>query len=86
MKTFELNPVDGRKYFYGKARVEQDGNISYLYSYSTIVAYYNHETNKMIVKGYYSATTARHINSFLSYYGFNTYSKKELESYNNVSV
>lgn len=83
MKTFDLNPIDGRKSFYNKCRVEQVGNISNLRSYNTIVASYNRDTNKMIVRGYYSMTTARHINSFLDFYGFDTCSKKELENYNN---
>ena len=84
MTTFELSPVNNRKSFYGKCRVEQDGNISYLISYTTKVAHYNHETNVMTVNGYYSPTTATHINAFLSYYGFDTCNKKQLENYNKV--
>lgn len=87
MKTFELNPIDSRKSFYGKAKVNQYVNdngeiISDLISYTTKVATFNHSTNKMTVKGWYSATTARHINSFLDYYGFDTCTKKELANYN----
>lgn len=82
MKTFELTPTNGRKSFYGKAIIEQDGNISYLYSYGTKVAHYNHETNKMIINGWYSRTTATHINAFLSCYGFDTLTKKEMLNYN----
>ncbi len=81
MKTY-LEPVDGRKSFYNKCHIEKDGNTSYLQSYHTIVVYYDHETNKMTVKDWYSATTARHINSFLKYFGFDTCTKKELENYN----
>ena len=82
MKTFELTPLK-RKSFNRKAIVEQEGDISRLRSYDTIVAEYNHKTNKMIVRGYYSPTTARHINAFLDFYGFDTVTKKEMENYNN---
>jgi len=86
MKTTELTPTDSRKSFYGKARIIEETNeagerVSKLLSYSTIVAEYNHNSNTMTVNGWYSATTARHINSFLSYFGFNTCSKSELENY-----
>jgi len=82
-KYLELKPHNGRKSYYGKAKVTEEDGISRLISYSTIVAEYNHCTNKMKVFGYYSPTTARHINSFLDYYGFDTCSKKELENYGN---
>jgi len=55
--------------------------ISDLISYSSTVARYNHATNKMRVFGWYSRTTAKHINDFLEYYGFDRVTKKELESY-----
>jgi hypothetical protein len=64
-----------------KAIIIQKENLSTLVSYETEVAYYDHLKNKMAVKGWYSATTARHINKFLQFYGFNTCTKKELESY-----
>lgn len=83
METFELTPINSRKSFYGKAKVKTENNISQLISYSTVVAEYNHETNKMTVNGWYSATTANHINAFLDFYGFDTCTKKELENYNN---
>jgi hypothetical protein len=83
MKTFYLNPINGRKSFNNKARVEQEFEISYLYSYDTKVAHYNHDTNKMTVNGYYSLTTGIHINAFLDFYGFDNCTKKELENYNN---
>lgn len=64
----KLNPVDGRKSFYGKAGIiEEEGNL-YLRSYNTIVC--------GIVNGEFrrfwdeeSATTMRHINAFLAYAG-----------------
>lgn len=85
MTTFELTPVNNRKSFYGKCRVEQENGVSYLRSYQTIVAEYNHETKKMVVNGYYSPTTASHVNAFLDHYGFATCNKKQLENYNIVS-
>lgn len=81
-KVFNLKPVDSRKSFYNKCKVIEENGISELQSYNTIVATYNHLKNKMTVNGYYSQTTARHINSFLDFYGFDTCSKKELETYN----
>lgn len=61
----KLNPVDGRKSFYGKAGIiEKEGNV-YLRSYNTIVC--------GIVNGEFrrfwdeeSVTTMRHINAFLA--------------------
>lgn len=59
-----------------------DGDhYSDLISYTTRVASYNHDTNEMSVYGWFSATTAKHINSFLEFYGFDKCSKKELENY-----
>jgi hypothetical protein len=80
MRTFNLEPVNGRKSFGNKARVIEENGLSQLESYDTIVAEYNHRDNTMRVFAYYSATTMAHINSFLSYYGFDTCTKKELEN------
>lgn len=52
-----------------------------LISYGKRVAYYVHETNEMHVHGWFSATTAKHINDFLEYFGFDRCSKKQLENY-----
>ena len=82
MSSFKLEPTSGQKSFYGKATVITTNNVSKLQSYETIVAVYNHETNEMRVNGWYSNTTARHINAFLKLYGFGTCSKKELMNYN----
>lgn len=84
---YYLEPqYDSRKSFYKKAKVYKDskGHLL-LVSYSTIVA---EITDGMMtedglptvkVNGWYSATTARHINDFLYQYGFKTMSKKEME-------
>ena len=59
-----------------------DGDhYSDLISYGKRVAYYNHNTNEMSVLGWFSATTARHINTFLEHFGFEKCNKKQLENY-----
>lgn len=66
---------------YNKALIYQDNNNSNHYiliSYNTIVA--ELKDNKYIIYGYYSPTTAKHINTFLRYFGFKTLSKKEIET------
>lgn len=79
MKTFKLikqNNCHINEY------INSDGDhYSDLISYTTRVASYNHKTNEMSVYGYFSATTARHINAFLEFYGFDRCNKKELENY-----
>jgi hypothetical protein len=80
MITTELMPADGHKSFYGKAKVITDNqNIcSKLMSYDTIVAEYNHIERKLTINGWYSATTARHINAFIQGLGFEAMTKKEM--------
>ena len=56
-------------------------HYSDLVSYETRVASYNHNTKEISVYGWFSATTANHINSFLEFYGFDKCTKKELENY-----
>lgn len=85
---YDLKPKhDSCKSFYGKAKVYRDdkGHL-FLRSYSTIVAEITdgiltedgHPTVK--VYGWYSQTTARHINDFLYQHGFKTMNKKQMES------
>lgn len=78
MKQFELKPqYDGRKSFYGKARVTQhSGNLSVLTSYETEVAAVKNGRPIRLWDGW-SATTARHVNEFFRQYGFKALSKKE---------
>ncbi len=66
-----------QKDFYGKANVIVEGGQTKLKSYSTIVAV--KEGNKVKVKGWYSKTTAIHINEFLRQNGASSLSKKEME-------
>lgn len=83
----ELEPhYDRAKSFYKKANVYRNaqGKIL-LMSYSTIVAEIVDEAvsttgeRQAKVFGWYSNTTARHINEFLQQYGFDKMSKKEME-------
>ena len=68
LKTFELVPVDGRKSFYGKARVIVGGTDKfYLLSYDTIVAMIHNGKYTRLWDGN-SATTTRHIKAFKNYY------------------
>lgn len=76
--------TDNRKSFYGKAKLIHNGDITSLKSYNTIVAEYNHKTNKIKVFGWFSSTTARHINEFLTYYGFDKITKKEMKNFKEI--
>ena len=65
----DLVPMDGHKSFYGKAVQIQRGRTYFLKSYNTIVCAI---TPSGKVKRYWngwSATTARHIDSFLQAHG-----------------
>lgn len=77
-KALELTPADGHKSFYGKALVIRENDCIYLQSYQTIVLSYN-LTNGTFIKLWdsYSATTQRHINSFLVLGGFTPINKKQ---------
>ena len=69
MKEFNLIPTDGRKSFYNKAVViEKDNGDIELRSYNTIVARIRNGKFERLWRGY-SATTMRHINSFIRTYG-----------------
>ena len=74
----KLNSIySSQKDFYGKANVIVEGGQTKLKSYSTIVAV--KENNTIKVRGYYSKTTAIHINEFLKQNGAKSLSKKEME-------
>lgn len=84
---YELKPqFDSAKSFYHKANVyRNDKGKILLMSYSTIVAEIIDKTvsatgqDKLNVFGYYSRTTARHINEFAQQYGFAPMNKKAME-------
>jgi len=77
MTETKLIPMN-EKSFYGKAYVITDGNQISLRSYNTIVAVYNLGTQTLKINGYYSMTTARHINAFAVQCGFPTMCKAEM--------
>jgi len=84
-RTFYLTPINGRKSFGHKCHVNEytnsEGNhYSDLVSFNTRVASYNHDTKEISVYMWKSATTQSHINAFLSFYGFQTMTKKEMKS------
>ena len=76
MKTFYLNNLKNNHV--NEYTNSEGDHYSDLISFTTRVASYNHDTKEMSVYGWYSNTTAKHINDFLSFYGFNTCTKKEL--------
>ena len=74
----ELKSIySSQKSFCKKANVIVEGGQTKLKSYSTIVAV--KEDNKIKVKGWYSKTTAIHINEFLRQNGVSSLTKKEME-------
>lgn len=69
MREYELKPIYDRKSFYGKATViERDNGDIELRSYDTIVARIRNGNFERLWDDY-SATTMRHINSFLRTFG-----------------
>ena len=79
MKTFYLNQK--ANHHVNEYTNNEGDHYSDLISCTTRVASYNHNTNEMSVYGWFSKTTASHINAFLEFYGFETCTKKELEDY-----
>ena len=81
----KLNSIySSQKDFYGKANVIVEGGQTKLKSYSTIVAV--KENNTIKVKGWYSKTTAIHINEFLRQNGASSLSKKEMEQESTINL
>lgn len=79
MGFYELKPRFANvKSFYGKAKIEKRGNDIQLISYTTHVA--GVKNGKPYVKGFYSATTTRHIKEFLQQMGFSVENKKQIEA------
>ena len=70
MKQFDLPVInDVQKSFYGKAKViELDNGDIELTSYNTIVCRIHNGIFQRLWDGY-SATTMRHINAFVDFYG-----------------
>lgn len=78
MKKLHLVPVYGQKSFYGKAIVlEYDNGEKALQSYETIVCKVTSSGRFVRLWDGYSATTARHIDSFRILCGLPGICKKE---------
>lgn len=75
---YELSPVNNQKSFYGKAKIFQtvDGSV-YLQSYNTLVCKIEPDGTFTRLWDGYSATTAKHIDSFRVMNGLPKISKKE---------
>lgn len=77
-KVYDLPCYDGRKSFYGKAKVIEDDKRISLKSYNTIVCYIDKQSKKLgKLFDSYSATTMRHINSFMQSNGYPQYKGKK---------
>lgn len=65
MKMYDLIPHDGRKSFYGKARVMvEDNGTETLYSYNTAIIKRTAAGELVRLWAGWSATTGRHIAAF----------------------
>ena len=73
---FDLPCTDGRKSFYGKAKIIECKEGRYLQSYDTIVCFLSYGGTFEKLWDGYSATTMRHINSFMDFIGWNEYGGK----------
>ena len=79
MKTFYIN---NKKNNHVNEYINNDGDhYSDLISYGKRVASYNHITKEMSVYGWVSSTTAKHINDFLEFYGFDKCTKQQMLNY-----
>jgi len=76
----ELIPYyDTRNSFGGKALIRDIGSEIQLYSYGTLVCDYDTDSGTVKVYGWFSVSTAIHINEFLKQRGFCELSKSEME-------
>ena len=81
IRSFELEPIDNRKSFYGKCKVfEMEDGSKVLRSYDTYVCKIDPDGTFHKTWAYYSPTTMRHINAFLDYYEIEGGGKKWWES------
>lgn len=67
-RTYNLQPNDSHKSFYGKATVVETDDGIFLVSYRTIVCGIDNSRKFYRFWPGYSATTMRHINAFLAAY------------------
>lgn len=73
----EVHPVTGQKSFYGKALEYADDSGIHLLSYGVNVANIDNDGNCK-VNGLYSATTTKHIKSWLTCHGFEYKDSKDI--------
>lgn len=76
---YEIQPHNGRKSFYGKARVEELNSVKTLISYQTKVCRIDENGHFIKLWNGYSVTTMNHINAFRIMNGLETMGKKEWE-------
>lgn len=78
MRIYELTPSshDRVKSFYGKAKVIENDGETFLQSYDTIVCKIDKSGEFVRLWKGYSATTMRHINSFIEMFGIEGGGKK----------
>lgn len=80
-KVYKL--IENINGFYNKALIYEnieDEKEQFLLSYNTIVSI--KKDNQIEIFGYYSKTTANHINYFINKYGLKSLCKKEIENTN----
>lgn len=78
MTRYELTPYNRQKSFYGKAIVEEDNGEKRLYSYGTRICTIKDGKVHLTSAWDYSATTLKHLRSFLLKEGFQDVSKAQL--------
>lgn len=75
----ELKPIfSNQKSFYKKAFTIEDETKIILQSYKVNVAMFDKIENRLFIYGYYSKTTAVHINEFIQQLGFKKMNKEEI--------
>lgn len=66
VKSINLSEFKPKRLRYCNAQVYSSYSYTILRSYNTIVAIYDHYDDALIVRGYYSATTQKHIALFIN--------------------
>ena len=85
-EIYELTPRNGRKSFYGKAKIIREGNRSYLMSYETIIGCYDAEDcSYHRYSSHDSHTTRTHVLSAFPYIGKDFW-KLPLEKAPNLTI
>jgi hypothetical protein len=78
--VYDMSPqYDARQSFYGKARVDDNGNEKTLYSYNTPVAKIIGNKVELLPKWDWSQTTLRHVKEFLKQNGFEANSLAQMK-------